>query len=256
LVDAAGRTLRLPEPARRVVSLVPSATQTLRALGAEDRLVGRTDFDTASWVRHVPTVGGGIGPDLETIVALQPDLVVRFAGDQDPRTPGLLDDLGIRHLAIRPDRVQDVLEATRMLGRSVGMIDRAELLVDSIRMGLEGVSARARAYPRRSVAYVLGGSPPWVAGPGTYIDELMTAVGGDNVFGDLTSLYAPVSPEELRAREIEVVLVSGTGVFDPKLTPGARVEVIDEGLEIPGPDLVASALRLAELIHGPLTPSP
>ena len=255
--DASGRTVRLNGPARRIVSLVPSATATLREMGALDRLVGRTDFDTAAWAEGLPSVGGGLEPNLEAIVALRPDLVIRFAGSQDRRTPARLDDLDIPHVAIRPDKVEDVLEAIRLLGAATRLEEQASGLVARIRDGLARVAEMVEDLPRRRVAYVLGGTPPWVAGPGTYINELVTLAGGDNVFADLKDLYAAVSPEEVRARDIEVVLVSGVEGFDRPLAPDARIEVVEAWIEIPGPDLAAAAFRLAELIHGPLdSPEP
>ena len=255
ILDAAGRTVRLDGPAARILSLVPSATMTLRTIGASDHLVGRTDYDTEAWIRSLPSVGGGLEPNLEAVVTLRPDLVVRFEGSQDRRTPARLDELGIAHLAVRPDGIDDVLETVRMLGLATGRVDEADALVAAIRTDLAALESRVAPLPRKNVAYVLGGTPPWVAGPGTYIHELVTLVGGDNVFEDLDALYAPVSPEEVRSRRIDVVLASGIEAFDRSLAPDARVEIVDDGLEIPGPDLAASALRLAELIHGPLPPS-
>lgn len=256
IVDATGRTVLLDGPATRILSLVPSATLTLRAIGASDRLVGRTDYDDEPWASGLPSVGGGLEPNLEAIVTLRPDLVVRFAGSQDRRTPQRLDDLGIPHVAVRPDGIADVLETVRMLGQATGRRAEADSLATAIRSDLARLEARVAPLPRKSVAYVLGGTPPWVAGPGTYIHELVTLVGGDNVFADLDALYAPVSPEEVRSRRIEVVLASGVEAFDRSLAPEARIEIVDEGLEIPGPDLAISAHRLAELLHGPLPPVP
>lgn len=250
VTDASGRVVELPGVARRIVSLVPSATQTLRAIGADDALVGRTDFDAEPWTRSIPSVGGGLEPNVEAIVALQPDLVVRFGGPQDPRTPTRLDELGIPHVAVRPDHVEDIYGTARLLGRVTGREAQADSLVATIRRGLAGLADAASALPRRRVVYLLGGSPPWVAGPDTYIDELLSLAGGNNVFGDLGALYAAVSPEQLRTRDIEVVLLSGEGTFDASLTPGARVEEVDASLEIPGPGVVDAAYRVAERLHG------
>ena len=250
LVDAAGATLVLPRPARRIVSLVPSATETLRAMGVDGVLVGRTDFDTQEWALGLPSVGGGLEPNLEAIVALEPDLVVRFAGEQDPRTPARLDALGVPHLGVRPDRVEDIYRTARLLGEATGHVAAADSLVAALRTGLGTASARARVLPRLRVAYVLGGTPPWVAGPGTYIDEVVALVGGDNVFADLGALYASVSPEELRTREIDVVLLSTRGTYDRSLTPGARVELVGDALEIPGPGVVEAAYHVGALLHG------
>ena len=104
--------------------------------------------------------------------------------------------------------------------------------------------------PRQRVAYVLGGSPPWVSGPGTYIHEVITLVGGENVFRDLGPLYSAVSFEEILNREIDVVLIPNEAAADPFLSQDARIEVFGPELEMPGPDVVEAASRVAELLHG------
>lgn len=250
VVDAAGTEIVLSGPARRVVSLVPSATETLRAIGADDVLVGRTDFDTQGWARSLPSVGGGLEPNLEALVALEPDLVVRFGGTQDPRTPARLDELGIQHLVVRPDHVDDIYRTAELLGAVTGHRAAADSLVGSVREGLRRLADTVAGLPRYRVAYVLGGSPPWVAGPGTFIDEIVSLAGGDNVFSDLGALYAPVSPEQLRTRDIDAVLLpGGAATFDASLTPGAREVVVGDALEIPGPHVVDAAYRVAERLH-------
>ena len=250
LVDAMGDTVTLPGYAHRIVSLVPSATETLQAIGAADALAGRTEFDTQPWAESVPSVGGGIEPDLEALVALEPDLVIRFGGSQDPRTPARLAELGIPSLAVRPDHVADIYDTAELLGAATGHDAGADSLVATLRSGLERLREAAATLPRKRVAYVLGGTPPWVSGPDTYIDEIVSLAGGDNVFSDLDALYAPVSPEQLRTRDIDVVLVSSAESFDASLAPEARVASIGDLLEIPGPDVVDAAYRVAEALHG------
>jgi iron complex transport system substrate-binding protein len=250
VIDASGRPHVLAAPATRVISLVPSATETLRAMGVDSVLVGRTDFDGQEWLAHLPSVGGGLEPSLEEIVALRPDLVIRFHGEQDSRTPGRLDDLGIAHITVRPDRLQDVYASVLLLGRVTGSDAAADALVLELEAGLADVATRVSALARRRFAYVLGGTPPWVAGPDTYIDEILRLVGGVNVFADLEMLYSAVSLEEFLARDIDVVLVSDASQFDASLTPGARIVEIGSALEIPGPGMVDAAWRAAELLHG------
>lgn len=250
VVDANGRSVSLARPARRIVSLVPSATATLHAIGADAAVVGRTDFDDQPWAADLPSVGGGLEPSLEALVALDPDLVVRFAGEQDTRTRDRLDDLGLTRIDIRPESLDDIFETVRILGAVTGRDTVADSLAGEIRAGLDRVRRAASRLPRLRVAYVLGGSPPWVSGPGTYIDEILTLVGGDNVFSDLDAFYTSVGPEAMRSREIDVVLVSGPADFDERLTPDARIVRVDADLEIPGPDVAVAARRLAEALHG------
>lgn len=250
VVDASGTAHVFTRPAQRIVSLVPSATNTLRALGAEGSLVGRTDYDTAAWAADIPSVGGGLDPNLEAILVLRPDLVIRFGGEQDPRTPARLDEMDIRHIDVRPTSIDGIFRTTEIVGRVTGHEQAADSLARSIRDGLAALEARVADMPRLRVAYVLGGSPPWVSGPGTYIDEILALAGGDNVFADLRSPYTSVSPETLLTRGIEVVLVSNTGALGEGLAAGARVEVIGDALENPGPGVVEAAWAVAEAMHG------
>lgn len=249
LLDAEGRRVRLAGPAQRVISLVPSATQTLAALGAQDLVVARTDHDTLSWALALPSVGGGIQPSLEAIVAARPDLVVRFAGPQDTRTPAALDQLGIPHVGIRPDRITDALDAIRLLGDATGKTAEADSLTRSIRAQLEAVRTAAAGRPRVRVAYVLGGDPPWVAGPGTYIHELLELAGGENIFADLGALYAAVSVEEFLAREIDLILTPDAGRLDARVAAAARVAQVGDALEFPGPSVAEAARTVAALLR-------
>lgn len=248
ITDDAGRELRLPRPPARIVSLVPSATETLLALGAGDRIVGRTDFDTVPPLDTLPSVGGGLQPSIERLVALEPALVVRFAAASDRRTPNRLDALEVRHLAVRPDGIDDVRRIVRMLGRAVGARRRADSIVSRIDSTLADVADRVRPLPRKRVAFVLGGSPPWVAGPGTFVDELLSVAGGENVFSDLGDLYGPVSAEAFLSRSIDVVVaVEGVGLELPD--ESLPVRRVPSSLQTPGPNLGDSARRLARLLH-------
>lgn len=246
--DASGSSLIFQEPPTRIVSLVPSATRTLQALGAQSLLVGRTEYDTGNALAHLPSVGGGLQPSLETLVALDPDLVIRFAGESDLATPKRLDDMGVRHFAVRLDRVEDVRALVAELGALTGLQDRAGELAAEMDATLGEIQRRVKGRPRVRVAYILGGNPPWVAGPGTFIDELLASAGGENSFSDLEALYGPVSPEEFLVREIDLLLApEGGEVFLP--SAGIPLLRVSSALELPGPDLAQAAWHLAELLH-------
>ncbi|MCG6987550.1 MAG: helical backbone metal receptor [Gemmatimonadetes bacterium] len=249
VTDADGHRVALPGPAHRIVSLVPSATLTLGALGERGSVVARTDFDTVSWAAHLPSVGGGLHPSIEAIVAARPDLVVRFGGSQDTRTPARLHELGIPQLAIRPNRIEDIFHIITLLGRVTGSGAAADSLMRSLRSRLDAVHRSVAGLPKVRTVYVLGGSPPWVAGPGTYIDQLITLGGGVNVFSDLDTKYAPVSPEELVARHIDVVLTPHGSDFDRRLVAGVPVRKVSGSLELPGPAVAAAARDVARLLH-------
>lgn len=246
--DADGLTVEFRQPPQRILSLVPSATQTLQALGAGSLLVGRTDFDTASELSHLPSVGGGLQPSLEAVVSLDPDLVVRFAGESDPATPRRLAQLEIRQFAVRPDGMADVRKTILDLGEITGHRNKASEMVAVMQNTLREIESRLGDRSPRKVAYLLGGNPPWAAGKGTFVEEIIQAAGGINVFSDLDALYGPVSPEELMAREIDVILVpEGSEVSLPRTD--LPVTFVPPSLEIPGPYLAQEAWRLAEILH-------
>ncbi|MBW3535716.1 MAG: helical backbone metal receptor [Gemmatimonadetes bacterium] len=248
-MDAAGRLHAPEEPPGRIVSLVPSATETLRALGAGDRLVGRTRFDTADAIGHLPSVGRGLEPDMESLLALEPDMVIRFAGPSDPDTPERLDRAAIPHFAVRPDGVDDVREMIRELGALVGREAEAASLVADMDRGIAAVRSRVAGRDPVRVAYILGGSPPWVAGSGTFIHELLEAAGGINVFEDLGDLYAPVSVEALLARDVDLFVIAPGAELDRRVRDRAPAREAPGGLEAPGPELAAAAAALARLLH-------
>ncbi len=248
VVDASGDTVTLSSPPERIISLVPSASQVLLALGAGPLLVGRTDFDTAQALADLPSVGGGLNPNLEAVVALEPDLVIRFAGESDPATPRRLNQLGISHLAVRPDGLQDIRNIILNLGLITGRRWEADSLLNDMATELEALQNRVAGLPRIRVAYLLGGNPPWVAGPGSYIHELLELAGGTNVFTDLDALYGPVNAEVFLVRKIDLILApEGTEI----ILPDASIPIrrVSPDLEIPGPTLAQQARTLARAIH-------
>ena len=248
LIDAAGTRHTFQAAPRRIVSLVPSATEALLEMGVANHLAGRTDYDRMPELSGLPSVGGGLQPNLEILVSLDLDLVIRFAGDSDLATAEHLTDLGTPHFAVQPDGIDDVLTIIGDLGRIMGESEAADLVLREIRDTLDDVARRVAELPEPRVVYLLGGDPPWVAGPGTYIDELMTVAGGNNVFDDLGPLYAPVSMEALLARELDLILLP-EGLAPPPLLAHVRSAALPASVEIPGPGLGRAARDIARLIH-------
>ena len=248
LVDASGARHTFDTAPQRIVSLVPSATEALLAMALGDRLVGRTDYDRMPQLTGLPSVGGGLQPNLEILVSLDLDLVIRFAGDSDLTTAERLTDLGIPHFAVQPDGIEDVLTIIRDLGSITDASGAADAMLREIRDALDDVARRVDGLPKPRVAYLLGGDPPWVAGPGTYIDELMAVAGGKNVFDDLGTLYAPVSIEALLDRDLDLILLSD-GLTPPSPLAHVASAVLPASVEIPGPGLGEAARDIARLIH-------
>jgi iron complex transport system substrate-binding protein len=227
---------------------VPSFSSILVALEAGDRLVGRTDFDTATALSHLPTVGNGLQPSIEAIVSLRPDLVLAFGGASDPETARRLGELDIAVVSLSADGIDEVLEVIRSIGVVVHREEAADSLIRETRSALDSVRARTASRPRVKTILLIGGTPPWVAGPGSYMDQLLEIAGGENVFGDLDSAFGPVSPELLATRSFDLVLAGARTTLPPGLEGAPRAE-LPPGIEIPGPGMVESALALARILH-------
>jgi len=247
LVDDANVEVILEAPPKRILSLVPSATEILVALGRLDLLVGRTDFDLDDRVLGLPSVGGGLGPSMERVISLRPDLVIRFRGESDPATPQQLDARGIAHIAIRPDRVEDVQRIIGLLGSAVAAPEQADSLRAAIDTELTEVSRQVLGTARPKVVF-LGGDPPSVAGPDTFLHELILLAGGENAFADLEALYAPISVEEILRRQVDLILTpEGTPV--PQALRRIPIHRVPLTVLTPGIRVGASARILGAILH-------
>ena len=217
VADDAGDIVRLAAPARRVISLVPSATETIIALGATDRIVGRTRYDVAPEVVAVPSVGGSIDPTIEAVVALRPDLVIGWDTDKRREIRTKLATLGIPVFSLRTQDTSDVFLGIGHLGRLLGRDSAASALAMSIRSQLDSVRAEVAGRPARSVWFVVYPNPPMTAGPNTFIDELIGLAGGRSIFSDAAQLWPTVSMEEIVRRRPDLLIVPQGELKDDSL---------------------------------------
>lgn len=204
VVDAAGRTVSLAGPARRIVSLLPSFTELLFAVGAGERLVGRTAWcDYPPAARAVPNVGDGIPPNVEVVAARRPDLVVLYHSGPNMAAARQLEQLGIAVVLIDLNRLEDLGPAARILGRLTGR----EPAGDSLAASLDSIARAPLPAPITSLAFVVWDNPPIVIGAGSYLDRLAALAGARNVFHDLTAPSAQVSLEAIAHRDPRFVAV-------------------------------------------------
>jgi iron complex transport system substrate-binding protein len=261
VTDDAGRVTRLERPARRVIALMPSATETLLALGARGQIVGRTDFDRDPAVAALPSVGGGLDPSLEQLVALRPDLVIGWETEK-PQLRERLLEMGIPVFAVRTTDTTDVFRAIGNLGRLTGHSPAADSLAARIRGELEAVRASVAGLPRRSVFFIVWNDPPMTVGPGTFVAQLIGVAGGRSLFPEARQPWPTVSLEEVVRRQPEVVLVPVGESGAPRMDvtgPGWReLSALRERgpallpadlVNRPGPRLGEAARRIRDAIH-------
>jgi iron complex transport system substrate-binding protein len=212
VTDQTGRRLTLPAPPRRVVSLVPSVTETLFAIGAQDVLVGVTDFcDHPPAARTKPSVGGMLAPSLETIIALKPDLVVATTAGIREETVDQLERLKVPVYLVNPTTLADVFDLTVRLGALTAHAGAAARLVAALEARTKSVVARVAAQSRPRVLYVLWPEPLIVPARGALVSELIALAGGDSVTADGGDGYPRYSLEAAVARAPEIIILASHG---------------------------------------------
>jgi len=209
VADDSGDSASVVVPAHRIVSLNPAATELLFAIGAGGSVIGRTTWcDYPPEARAVPSLGDGINPNLEAIVARKPDLVLLYTSGQNADAVRRLRDLGIPVLRFRTDSLSDVPRLARVFGRLTGHETSADWLAGAF--AVELASATAPAAARRPTVFLLvWDQPPMTVGRGSFLTELIERAGGENLFADIRSSSAPVSIEAVAARNPDVILVLG-----------------------------------------------
>ena len=205
VVDDLGREVRLDGPPQRVVTLVPSHTETVCALGACDRLVGRDTFSNyPDSVLALPDLGSAFAPDLEALVALRPDIVLvdEFSGAADAIAP-----LGIAVFAGTPQRLDEVFALIDTLALLLGTVDEAALLHGRVRGQLDAVAALVAERERPTVFYEVDPSP-YTVGPDGFIGTLIALAGGANVVGAGLGDFPLVDPEFVVAADPQVIVLA------------------------------------------------
>jgi ABC-type Fe3+-hydroxamate transport system substrate-binding protein len=207
-VDASGTSLAPAAPPRRIVSLVPSTTELLCALGLADALVGVTVYcvEPRDVVRAKTRVGGEKDPDLAAIQALGPDLVVANLEENRREDVEALRAAGVPVWVTFPRTVAEGLAMIRDLGDITGAAAAARALLADLEPLYETVRARSRQRAAVSVFYPIWRQPWMTIGGDTYVHDLLATCGGANVFGDRTR-YPTVTLEDVAVRSPAVILL-------------------------------------------------
>jgi iron complex transport system substrate-binding protein len=206
VVDDAGRTVTLAHPARRVISLIPAQTEIVSILAGTDVLIARTVWDHDPAIAHLPSIGNALTPSVEWLAAQQPDLIVAWPDAQSRDVVKRLESIGIPVYASRVESIAEIRGMITRLGVLLGETARADSLLGAVDEELDAVRTAVAGKPQRSVLYLLSADPPMAAGPGTYVDDVITIAGGVNVFGDLRQLWPQVALEEIVRRQPDVII--------------------------------------------------
>lgn len=264
-VDEVGRTVRVPQPVQRIVSLAPSLTETIYALGLQDRLVGDTDFcDYPPDAQKKAKVGGAINPSLEQIAALRPDLVLVTKSLNLIETVNALDSLGISSYGTDPHTVKDIVSSTERLAGVLGVPEAGATLGADLERHLADLQQRLNGVPPRRVLFIVWSDPLISAGKNTFIADALRLAGATSIV-DSSQDWPHMSLEEVVRLQPDFLVFaashsdSGQNDFDVLAErPGWRgleavrnrhFAVISDAVNRPAPRIVSAIEDLARQLH-------
>jgi iron complex transport system substrate-binding protein len=208
VADDLQRTLRLTAPASRIVSLAPSITESLFAIGAGPLVAGVTDYCTyPPEARRLPHVGGMINPNIEILTLLKPDLIVMSMEGNVRDDYRRMVSMGWNVFVTNPRTLDGIHQSLLALGALAGRADDAERLVGSMKTREAGVRAKAGGTPVRTLL-IVSVQPLMVAGKNTFLNELITAAGGYNLATYAPGNYPAYSRETVIANNPDVILMT------------------------------------------------
>jgi len=268
VTDQLGRTVTVPPNPQRIISIAPSNTEILFALGLGDRVIGVTTYcNYPPEALDKPRIGDFSTPNLEEIVAAEPDLILAANIHKDVGVP-LFESRGLTVVALSPDTVNEVLDAIRLVGKVTGTEDRAQSLVAGMQARIDAVTDKTAQLPdseKPRVFYTVWHDPLMTAGSGTFMDELIYLAGGINIAHDLSG-YPDIGLETVIAADPQV-MVAGVGmgegedlslIFltdedrleDTAARRNGRIYAIDmDIIGRPGPRLVDALEQFARFLH-------
>ena len=267
VLDDAQRTVEITGVPEQIISLAPSNTEILFALGLGDKVVGVTDFcDYPEEAQEIEKVGY-VEINLEKIVDLEPDLVLYIGGAAQLEKTQTMEDLGLTVLVLAPSDIEGIFADIELVGRATGAEDEAADLVSELRARMDEVLSRvAQAERQPLVFYELDATDPtrpWTAGPGSFIDALITMAGGINLGASAEMEWAQFSTEEVIAQDPEIIILGdanygvtvesveerpGWGVITA-VKAGAIYPIDDTLVSRPGPRIIDGLEELARIIH-------
>ena len=263
VVDDLGREVTLERAPTRVVTMIPSHTETVCAIAGCDLLVGVDQFSNhPSEVADLPSLGSGFSPNVEAIVALEPDLVLvdEYSGLAEALTP-----FGIPVFAGTPQTLADTYQLFATIGLLLDAEDAAALVAGRVRGQIAGVAERVAGAPAPAVYYELDATP-YSVGPGSFLGQMIAAAGGDNIVPAELGDFPQLDPEFVVAQDPDIVLLAdapyGESLATLRERPGwSSIDAVADGAVIEmtqaevdllnraGPRLGDAILLLARWLH-------
>lgn len=262
VTDDSGAEVTLAQPATRIVSLAPANTEIAYAIGAGDKIVAGTSYDDyPEEAKSLPKIGDFANPSVEKIVSFQPDLILAAGGIQ----AGLrskFEKLGVQVYVVDPTTYEGVMASITELGQLAGASDEAQQVVDTMKQAQTDVQGKVGSLDKATTFLEIYSEPLMTAGSGTFIDDMITIAGGENIGAEAGSGFPNFSTEVLVQKDPVVYIADSGSMSEPgdiskragfsELTAvkDGRVYVIDDSvIARPGPRLAQGLQELAKMIH-------
>jgi iron complex transport system substrate-binding protein len=263
ITDDVGRRVSIPAKVDRVVSLAPNLTEIVFAVGAGNRLVGRTSFcDYPPEAKAVREVGDTIHPNLEAIIALKPQVVLVSTASQLEVFTQQLNGQNIAVFVTDPHDLEGVFRSIEQIGDIVGEKDHANQLVQELRARTNAVEQAVGQKPPLRVFYQASGEPLYTAGHDSFVTDLMRRAGAASVTANVPGAWPKYSNESaLAARPEAIILPTGGSMGaanatvadalrqSPAALQGRVYKINDDHLARPGPRLVDGLEEMAHALH-------
>ena len=265
VVDDDGTQVTIDSVPQRIVSLAPSGTEILFAVGAGDQVVGVTDwcdypYNFAEWVADgkISSIGNYWQPAIEPIIALTPDLVIANGGGPSDEAAANLRSMGYTVIVLNPKTVDEVLTDIEIIGKATGHANEATNLISSLQSRIDAVTNKVAGITDKPKIYIeVSDNPLMAVGPGSYIDDLVTLAGGANIFADTGTAYPIVSSESVISKNPDIILSPFSGIAKrpgwSAINAVANNKIYDRGNDASyvrgGPRLVDALEELSKTLH-------
>jgi iron complex transport system substrate-binding protein len=263
MTDDAGRRVALPERVDRVVSLAPNLTEIVFAVGAGDRLVGRTSYcDYPPEAKAVTEVGDTLHPSLERMISLKPQLVLISTSSQLEVFTRQLQSQNIAVFVTDPHDLEGVFRSIEQVGQILGHEEQAKLLVQKLRERTDAVQQAVKQKQPVRIFYQLSAEPLYTAGHDAFVTDLIRRAGGISVTAGVPGAWPKYSNESALAAKPDAIILPtgasmGTGNSmvaealrqSPAVREGRVYKINDDHLARPGPRAVDGLEEMARALH-------
>jgi iron complex transport system substrate-binding protein len=263
VTDDLGRRVKVPEKIERVVSLAPNLTENVFAVGAGERLVGVTTYcNFPAEAQKISKVGDTINPNLETILALKPQLVLVSTASQIESFTRQMEERGIAVFVLNPKDFEGVLQNLRLLGDLLGTQSNAEKLVSDLQARVSLVENKISGEKPVRVFVQISREPLYTIGRASFLTDLIKRAGGESITSEVPEAYPKISKEMVLASQPEAVILSADDAMgegnstaadvlrdSPAVKDNRVYKINGDLLTRPSPRLVDGLEEIARALH-------